>query len=144
MAFISDNERDRLDHKANKSYPGRKVFFFISMALTLAFIILVVVFSFLGQMEGHESWQKFDWIDPTTSKITAAGAIFIAIAVVIVALDIISLILMLCVISPKQSEKVIKKLQSSALSGVKTKKKGTNVASAAGERMKNKETREKE
>ena len=142
MAFISDKERDSLVHKANQSYTGRKIFFFISMAITLVWIILIVVFSFLAQKEGSE-WQGYDWFN-LDGTISSAGAVFITIAVVVVALDIVSLVLMLCVISPKQSEKVIKKLQSSALSGVKTTKKGTNVAEAAGERMKTKEVREEE
>ncbi|MCF0227387.1 MAG: hypothetical protein HUJ52_01055 [Malacoplasma sp.] len=140
MAFISDKERDSLVKQANKTYTGRKVFFFISMALTLAFIVILVVFSFLGQK--GTVLNNYDWYDETTSTITIPGWIFIAITAIIVIMDVISLILMLCVISPKDSQKVTKKLQSSPLSGVKTKKRGTNVSEAARERMVSKKSRQ--
>ena len=123
MAFISNQERETLVKKTHKGYGGRKAFFFISIALTLAFIVLIVVFSFLGQ-KNSDSWEDFKWLDDK-DHITTEGAVFIAIASVLVVLDITSLILMLTVISPKAVNKTTNKLESSALSGVKIKYKRT-------------------
>ena len=122
MAFITQRERDTLVKKTQKSYKGRKIFFLISIALTLAWMVLLVVLTFLaeagvGSFKDAEGWFK-------DGKITALGGVAIAITAVLVILDVVSLILMLTVVSPKDSVKTAKKLQSSAISGVKTSKSG--------------------
>ena len=134
MAFITQKERDTLVKKTQKSYKGRKIFFFISMALTLAWIILILVLTFLA--EAHIITSGGGWYDYENQKITGLGIAAIIICAIIVILDIVSLILMLSVVSPKTSVKTAKKLQSSAISGVKTSKKGTSVSAAAKDRMK--------
>ena len=132
MAFITQKERDTLVKKTQKSYKGRKIFFFISMALTLIWLVLILVLTFLaeaGKIGDGGGWYK-------DGAITPFGYAAIVIFAVIIILDIISLILMLSVVSPKTSVKTAKKLQSSAISGVKTSKKGTSVSAAAKDRMK--------
>lgn len=138
MAFISNRERDTLVKKNSKSYTARKVFFFIATALTLAWLILIVVFSILGQ-SGAAGVEVY-W---ENGGLTGTGIAFIVITAVIVAFDILMVILMLTVVSPKKSMQVTKKLQSSALSGVKTNKRGTNVAKATRDRTKTTRERRK-
>ena len=118
MAFISNKERASLVKKANKSYTARKVFFFIFTALTLAWLVIIVVFAVLGQKNPDSSialWQD--------GNLTGAGYAFIIVSGVLVIAEVIMVILMLSIISPKDASKANRKLESSALSGVKIKGK---------------------
>ena len=119
MAFISNKERAHLVKKTNKSYTGRKICFFVITALTLLWLVLIVLFSILGQKDNENL--KF-W-DKENNTLTTAGFIYAIITFLLVFAEIIMVILMLSIISPRDTTKTTRKLQSSALSGVKIKHK---------------------
>ncbi len=131
MAFIKQTEREHLIKNVNRSYAIKKLLLLIDILALIAFVVMVFVSAYLAEKD--TSWEWFD----IHGKLTNLGIGMLIFAIAVVVLGVISLVLVLTIRSPKAIKKDIKKLESSALSGVKIKKGQT-----AGEIMKERRTPE--
>lgn len=132
MAFIKDSERASLIKQTNKSYAVKKLLLLVDIVALVAFVVMVFVSWFLGT-KGQEGYEWFDG-----EKLTTLGIGMLVFAIIIVALGIVCVVLVFTIKSPKNTIKLNKKLESSALSGKRVYKSQT-----AGEVMRSRTTMKK-
>lgn len=132
MAFIKQTEREQLIKNVNRSYAVKKVLLLVDIVALITFVVMTFVSFFLESTAKDLSW--FD----ASGALTGLGWGMLVLAAATVVLGVVCVVLVFTIRSPKGIKKDIKKLESSALSGVKIKKGQT-----AGEIMKSRRTPEK-
>lgn len=131
MAFIRDIERKKLIRKTEQNYGLRKFLITGEITLLLGFIVMTFISFYKVRQDGQESiWQWFTYDDGQKIKgLTEMGIGMLVWAIVIVVFGIVSLVLTWLLKSPKTIKETISKLNSSALSGKRTKgKRAVDVA----------------
>lgn len=125
MAFISNKERATLIKKTNKSYAFKKFLLLIDIVALVAFVVMTFVSWYMGVREKQEGW---DWFK-ADGGLTTLGIGMLIFAIAVVALGVVSVVLVFTIKSPKNTIKMNKTLESSALSGKKVYKgtKATEV-----------------
>lgn len=125
MAFISNKERATLIKKTNKSYAFKKFLLLIDIIALVVFVVMTFVSWYMGIKKGEAGW---DWFK-TDGGLTSLGIGMLIFAIAVVALGIVSVVLVFTIKSPKNTIKMNKTLESSALSGQKVYKgtKATEV-----------------
>lgn len=134
MAFIKETERKSLIKKINQSYGLKKFLLLIDIVALVAFVVMTFVSWYIGSKQGQQGW---DWFN-SDGSLTGLGLGMLIFAIIIVVLGIISVILVFTIRSPKNTIKMNKKLESSALSGKRVYKSQT-----AGEVMRSRTTLKK-
>lgn len=133
MAFIKDTERANLIKQTNKSYAVKKLLLLVDIVGLVAFVIMVFLSWFMGTKQGQDGWAWFDG-----EKLTTLGIGMLVFAIIIAVLGIVCVVLVFTIKSPKNTIKLNKKLESSALSGKRVYKSQT-----AGEVMRSRTTMKK-
>lgn len=129
MAFIKQTEREKLIKKTEQNYGLRKFLITAEIALLLGFFV-VSFLSFFFEAKGLKEWGWFEYdAGQVITGLTPLGIGMLAWAIVVAGLGIASLVLTWTLRSPKTIKKTINKLNSSALSGKRTKgKRAVDVA----------------
>lgn len=130
MAFIKNTERAQLIKATNKSYWVKKLLLLIDIVALVAFVVLVFASWYLAR-EGDNTWAWFD----EKESLTPLGIGMLVFAILIVGLGVACVVLVFTIKSPKNTIKLNKKLESSALSGKRVYKTQT-----AGEVMRSRTT----
>ncbi len=127
MPFISNEERYKTIKKINKGNGGRKAVVTITLFLWLAYFVLFIVSSYLFSID-KDKYYFFNWagdidVSGKGTGMSVFGICMIIIAMLILALNIISTIIVWSFSSPKDVTKKVNKLASSAISGKRTDKR---------------------
>lgn len=131
MAFIKQTEREKLIKKTEQNYGLRKFLITAEIILLIGFIVVTFLSFFFSRQGGEEAkiWEWFQEDDGKITGLTPMGIGMLIWAIIVAGLGIASLILTWTLRSPKTIKKTINKLNSSALSGKRTKgKRAVDVA----------------
>lgn len=131
MAFIKDTERAQLIKATNKNYLVKKLLLLVDIVALVAFVVMVFVSWYMEVKQGKADWAWFT----EEGGLTSLGIGMLIFACAVVALGVVCVVLVFTIKSPKNTIKLNKKLESSALSGKRVYKTQT-----AGEVMKSRTT----
>lgn len=124
MAFIKQSERERLVKKTEQNYGLRKFIITAEIILLIGFIVMTFLSIMKSNPDEPENvWNWFKYNGGKPEALAPMGIGMLVWAIVIAVFGITSLILTWTLRSPKAIKKTINKLNSSALSGKKTKGK---------------------